>query len=111
LAPDHPGTPGDGRYTYIPTIEVMRGLRREGFEPFMVAQGQSRIEGKADFTKHMIRLRHSVQLRAGERADRRRQYRVRSERAQIGRSRHYRNATSDRATGRPHVSGVEPTRR
>ena len=24
----------------------------------MVAQGQSRIEGKAEFTKHMIRMRH-----------------------------------------------------
>jgi hypothetical protein len=46
------------RYTYIPTIEVLRGLRREGFEPFMVAQGASRIEGKAEFTKHLIRLRH-----------------------------------------------------
>ena len=47
------------RYTYIPTIEVLRGLRKEGFEPFMVAQGQSRVEGKADFTKHMIRMRHA----------------------------------------------------
>jgi Domain of unknown function (DUF932) len=46
------------RYTYIPTIEVLRGLRRQGFEPFMVAQGASRIEGKAEFTKHLIRLRH-----------------------------------------------------
>jgi hypothetical protein len=46
------------RYTYIPTIEVLRGLRQEGFEPFMVAQGSSRIEGKAEFTKHLIRLRH-----------------------------------------------------
>jgi Domain of unknown function (DUF932) len=46
------------RYTYIPTIEVLRGLRKEGFEPFMVAQGASRIEGKAEFTKHLIRLRH-----------------------------------------------------
>jgi hypothetical protein len=46
------------RYTYIPTIDVLRGLRREGFEPFMVAQGASRIEGKAAFTKHMIRMRH-----------------------------------------------------
>jgi hypothetical protein len=46
------------RYTYIPTIEVLRGLRREGFAPFMVAQGASRIEGKAEFTKHLIRLRH-----------------------------------------------------
>lgn len=46
------------RYTYIPTIDVLRGLRKEGFEPFMVAQGKSRIEGKTEFTKHMIRLRH-----------------------------------------------------
>jgi hypothetical protein len=46
------------RYTYIPTIEVLRGLRKEGFQPFMVAQGASRIEGKAEFTKHMIRMRH-----------------------------------------------------
>ena len=47
------------RYTYIPTIEVLRGLRKEGFEPFMVAQGKSRIEGKAGFTKHMVRMRHA----------------------------------------------------
>ena len=46
------------RYTYIPTIDVLRGLRKEGFEPFMVAQGQSRVEGKVEFTKHMIRMRH-----------------------------------------------------
>ncbi|KQW76442.1 DUF932 domain-containing protein [Methylibium sp. Root1272] len=52
------------RYTYIPTIEVLRGLRKEGFEPFMVAQGASRIEGKAEFTKHMIRMRHAGQVQA-----------------------------------------------
>jgi hypothetical protein len=52
------------RYTYIPTIDVLRGLGREGFEPFMVAQGASRVEGKADFTKHMIRMRH-VRDRSG----------------------------------------------
>ena len=28
----------------------------------MVAQGQSRIEGKAEFTKHMIRIRHADQV-------------------------------------------------
>jgi len=50
------------RYTYIPTIEVLRGLRREGFEPFMVAQGASRVAGKADFTKHMLRMRHAGQV-------------------------------------------------
>ena len=52
------------RYTYIPTIEVLRGLRAEGFEPFMVAQGRSRIAGKADYTKHMIRMRHAGQVTA-----------------------------------------------
>jgi hypothetical protein len=45
--------------TYIPTIDVLRGLRKEGFEPFMVAQSHSRIEGKTEFTKHMIRMRHA----------------------------------------------------
>jgi len=50
------------RYTYIPTIEVLRGLRKEGFEPFMVAQSKSRIEGKTEFTKHMIRMRHAEQV-------------------------------------------------
>ena len=50
------------RYTYIPTIEVLRGLRKEAFEPFMVAQGASRVEGKAEFTKHMIRMRHAGQV-------------------------------------------------
>ena len=54
------------RYSYIPTIQVLQGLRKEGFEPFMVAQAQSRIEGKADYTKHMIRMRHAghVQTRS-----------------------------------------------
>lgn len=46
------------RYVYIPTHEVLTGLRKEGFEPFMVCQSRSRVEGKADFTKHMLRLRH-----------------------------------------------------
>jgi hypothetical protein len=47
------------RYTHIPTIEVLRGLRAEGFEPFMVAQSKSRIEGKTEFTKHMVRMRYA----------------------------------------------------
>jgi len=37
---------------------VLRGLRREGFEPFMVAQGRGRIESKTEYTKHMTRMRH-----------------------------------------------------
>jgi hypothetical protein len=57
------------RYTYIPTIDILRGLRKEGFEPFMVAQGASRIEGKAAYTKHMVRLRHAVQIETGAEAN------------------------------------------
>lgn len=47
------------RYTYIRTSEVIAGLMDEGFQPSKAAQGGSRIAGKADFTKHMIRFRHA----------------------------------------------------
>ncbi len=47
------------RYAYIPTSEVLHGLRREGFVPMEVRQAGSRIEGKAEFTKHLLRLRHA----------------------------------------------------
>lgn len=45
------------RFTFIPTGDVLLALLKEGFVPTEVRQGGSRIEGKADFTKHMIRLR------------------------------------------------------
>jgi hypothetical protein len=45
------------RYTYIPTSEIVAGMRREGFEPVSAKQGKSRVEGKADFTKHLVRFR------------------------------------------------------
>jgi hypothetical protein len=47
------------RYTYIPTIDVLRGLRNEGFEPFMVCQTRVRDQSKREYTKHMLRLRHA----------------------------------------------------
>jgi hypothetical protein len=50
------------RYTYLPTSEVLTSLRREGFQPFMACQGGTRVEGKADFTKHMLRLRHAASI-------------------------------------------------
>lgn len=45
------------RYTYVPTINILSGLRREGFEPFMVTQSRARDESRREFTKHMLRLR------------------------------------------------------
>jgi Domain of unknown function (DUF932) len=50
------------RYTNIPTIDVLRGLRKEGFEPFMLAQGASCIEGSSAYTNHLIRTRHAGQV-------------------------------------------------
>ena len=45
------------RFQPIPTIEILRGLTKEDFVPVGAKQSSSRIEGKADFTKHLIRLR------------------------------------------------------
>lgn len=46
------------RFAPIPTIEVLAGLRAEGFDPFLAQQARTRVEGKAEYTKHMLRLRH-----------------------------------------------------
>ena len=54
------------RYTYIPTIDVLDGLRREGFAPFMACQTRVRSEGKREHTKHMLRLRHAEQITGKE---------------------------------------------
>lgn len=50
------------RYAFIPTSEVLRGLRSEGFEPFMVAQCKTRDPGMREYTKHLVRLRHPDQV-------------------------------------------------
>lgn len=54
------------RYAYIPTSQILRGLRHEGFEPFMVCQARVRDEGKREYTKHMLRLRHADQINGEE---------------------------------------------
>ncbi|SFU69900.1 protein of unknown function [Nitrosospira multiformis] len=54
------------RYAYIPTSQILRGLRHEGFEPFMVRQARVRDEGKWEYTKHMLRLRHASQINGKE---------------------------------------------
>lgn len=54
------------RYAYIPTATVLTELRKEGFQPFMVTQTRTRHEDRRDYTKHMIRLRHSSQINGRE---------------------------------------------
>lgn len=46
------------RYAFIPTIDVLNGLRAEGFEPFEVRQTRCRDASKKEHTKHMVRMRH-----------------------------------------------------
>lgn len=45
------------KYAFIPTIQVIDAMRAEGFLPVMATQSRTRIEGKAEFTKHMLRFR------------------------------------------------------
>jgi len=50
------------RYTYIPTINLLDNLKREGFQPFFACQTQVRDLTKRDHTKHMLRLRREGQI-------------------------------------------------
>lgn len=63
---DAPHESRSERYAYIPTAAVLAELRKEGFEPFMVAQTRVRHEGRRDYTKHMLRLRHPSQINGEE---------------------------------------------
>jgi hypothetical protein len=54
------------RYAYIPTIEVLSGLRKEGFQAFMVCQARVRHEDRREYTRHMLRLRHASQINGAE---------------------------------------------
>lgn len=51
-----PWTAMTQKYLFIPTAEIVSAMRKEGFEVVQALQGNSRIEGKADFTKHMLRF-------------------------------------------------------
>ena len=48
------------RYTYIPTVNIIEGMIKAGFQPFSATQSKSRVEGKSEYTKHMIRFRHQA---------------------------------------------------
>lgn len=50
------------RYSHIPTSDVLKGLRAEGFMPYEVRQGGSRDDAKRGFTKHLLRLRHATDI-------------------------------------------------
>jgi hypothetical protein len=46
-------------YRFIPTSEVLDMMTGLGFSVVKASQSRTRIPGKKDFTRHMLRLRHS----------------------------------------------------
>lgn len=54
------------RYGYCSTKDVLDGLRSNGFQPFQVVQTRCRDEGKKEFTKHLVRLRHRSAVAGSE---------------------------------------------
>lgn len=54
------------RYAYVPTIDIITGLRDAGFMPVKAVQASARDEAKKDFGKHLIRFRREDQLGATE---------------------------------------------
>jgi hypothetical protein len=50
------------RYAFIPTVNVIDGMRAAGFLPVMASQSRTRIADKREFTKHMIRFRSASSI-------------------------------------------------
>lgn len=59
---NQPWAETSGNYRFLPTISVVNALRDSGYNVVKATQSNCRIEGKGDFTKHMIRLRHHDHL-------------------------------------------------
>jgi hypothetical protein len=49
------------RFVPVPTIEMVRGLANNGWQPVMAGQSIARLEDKQNFTKHMVRFRRADQ--------------------------------------------------
>ena len=53
--------PYDGmsaKYSHIATLGVIEAMIAAGFQPFGATQSRTRVPGKGNFTKHLIRFRH-----------------------------------------------------
>ncbi|PHM37645.1 hypothetical protein Xmau_03863 [Xenorhabdus mauleonii] len=50
------------RYTYIPTVELLDGLRKEGFQPFYACQTKVRDDERRGHARHMLRLRREGEI-------------------------------------------------
>lgn len=50
------------RYSFIPTIDVVRGMKESGFYPVSAQQSRCRLKEKRDHVKHILRFRHESAL-------------------------------------------------
>ena len=57
------------RYSYIPTIDIVRGLAKEGFMPTFACQAKPRDDDRRGFTKHMMRFRREADIAKSEAAE------------------------------------------
>lgn len=54
------------KYQFIPTLQIVEKMREEGLFPVRAVQSRTRIAGKGDFTKHMIRFRPAAYMGTGK---------------------------------------------
>lgn len=57
------------KYVYVPTIDIVQGLRREGWEPFFAVQAQPRDGSRTGHAKHMLRMRRPEHITETEAAE------------------------------------------
>ena len=50
------------RYTFVPTAQIVEGLRRHGWVPVVAEEQRIRIEARRGFQKHLIRFRRAEQM-------------------------------------------------
>ena len=53
--------PFDGmstKYSHIATLGVIEAMIAAGFQPFSATQSRTRVPGRGEFTKHLLRFRH-----------------------------------------------------
>src|SRR3546814_15760413 len=57
------------RYVYVPTIDIVEGLRREGWFPFFAVPSVPRDGSRPGHAQHMLRLRRAGGIGTPEAAD------------------------------------------
>ena len=50
------------RYTFVPTTQIVEGLREHNWVPVLAEQQRIRTEARRGFQKHLIRFRRAEQM-------------------------------------------------